>query len=61
MFYIIATFEKRTYISIYTNSINNIVKNRYENDIDKKEKHIWREKGGGGGHTSKPRKKKQQH
>lgn len=36
MFYIIATFEKRTYISIYTNSINNIVNNRYENDIDKR-------------------------
>lgn len=34
MFYIIATFEKRTYISIYINSINNIVNNRYENDID---------------------------
>lgn len=59
MFYIIATFEKRTYISVYTNSINNIVKNRYENDIDKKEKHISREKGGCGGHTSKPRKKQQ--
>lgn len=54
MFYIIATLEKRTYISVYTNSINNIVKNRYENDIDKKEKHFSREKGGGGGHTSKP-------
>lgn len=41
MFYIIATFEKRTYISIYTNSINNIVNNRYENDIDKR-KNIFR-------------------
>lgn len=41
MFYIIATFEKRTYIAIYTNSINNIVNNRYENDIDKR-KNIFR-------------------
>lgn len=41
MFYIIATLEKRTYISIYTNSINNIVNNRYENDIDKR-KNIFR-------------------
>lgn len=59
MFYIIATLEKRTYISIYTNSINNIVNNRYENDIDKR-KNIFRgRKVGAGGHTSKPRKKQQ--
>lgn len=60
MFYIIATLEKRTYISIYTNSINNIVNNRYENDIDKR-KNIFRGRKVGVVDILQNHEKKQQH
>lgn len=60
MFYIIATLEKRTYISIYTNSINNIVNNRYENDIDKG-KNIFRGRKVGVVDILQNHEKKQQH
>lgn len=46
MFYIIVIFEKRIYIFIYINSINNIVNNWYENDIDSRVNMFWGRKVG---------------